>query len=79
MKEPEGGYIRLEVSDNGTGIAEENLTRIFKYKFTTSEDGHGFGLHSAALTANEMKGSLSAHSDGPGKGAVFTLELPFKT
>jgi signal transduction histidine kinase len=79
VKEPEGGHFRIEVSDNGIGIAEENLTRIFKYKFTTSEGGHGFGLHNAALTANEMNGSLSAHSDGPGKGTVFTLELPFKT
>jgi len=79
VKEPESGHFRIEVSDNGIGIAEENLTRIFKYNFTTSEDGHGFGLHSAALTANEMNGSLSAHSDGPGKGTVFTLELPFKT
>jgi signal transduction histidine kinase len=79
VKEPEDGHFRIEVSDNGIGIVEENLTRIFEYKFTTSEDGHGFGLHSAALAANEMNGSLSTHSDGPGKGAVFTLELPFKT
>lgn len=78
MKEPEGGQIRIEVCDNGIGIAKRNLTRIFKYKFTTSEDGHGFGLHSAALAASEMDGSLSVHSDGRGKGAVFTVELPFK-
>jgi C4-dicarboxylate-specific signal transduction histidine kinase len=79
IKEPEGGQIRIEVCDNGIGIAKENLTQIFKYKFTTSKDGHGFGLHSAALAANEMNGSLIAHSDGRGKGAVFTIELPFKT
>jgi len=78
MKEPEGGQIRIEVCDNGIGIAKRNLTRIFKYKFTTSEDGHGFGLHSAALAVSEMDGSLSVHSDGRGKGAVFTIELPFK-
>ena len=40
------------------------------------EEGHGFGLHSSALAAQEMGGSLVAHSDGPGKGATFTLELP---
>jgi len=79
VKEPEGGHIRIEICDNGMGIAKENLTQIFKYKFTTNKDGHGFGLHSAALAANEMNGSLTAHSDGPGKGTVFTIELPFKT
>jgi signal transduction histidine kinase len=41
--------------------------------------GHGFGLHSGALAANEMGGSLIADSDGPGKGAKFTLELPMHT
>ena len=53
------------------------LTRIFQYGFTTRQDGHGFGLHSSALAAQEMGGSLTAHSEGPGKGATFRLELPF--
>jgi len=79
VKEPEGGQIRIEVCDNGVGIAKRDLTQIFEHGFTTSKDGHGFGLHSAALAANDMNGSLSAHSDGRGKGAVFTIELPFKT
>jgi C4-dicarboxylate-specific signal transduction histidine kinase len=52
------------------------MTRIFQHGFTTRKDGHGFGLHSGALTARDLGGSLSAHSDGPGRGAVFTLELP---
>lgn len=39
--------------------------------------GHGFGLHSSALAAQELGGSLTVHSDGPGQGATFTLELPF--
>ena len=77
-KEPEGGQIRIEVCDNGMGIAKKNLTRIFEHGFTTNKNGHGFGLHSAALAASEMDGSLSVHSDGRGKGAVFTIELPFK-
>lgn len=38
----------------------------------------GFGLHSSALTAKELGGSLTAHSDGPGKGATFVLELPLR-
>jgi len=70
------GHARISVADNGSGIAPESLTKIFSHGFTTKKDGHGFGLHSGALAAKEMKGSLTVHSDGPGTGATFTLELP---
>jgi len=66
----------IQVIDNGEGIAAENLTRIFAHGFTTRKDGHGFGLHSCILAAMEMGGVLKVHSDGPGQGAIFTLELP---
>lgn len=69
--------LAIAVQDNGVGIAKENLTRIFAHGFTTREEGHGFGLHSAALAAEEMGGSLTVTSEGPGQGAVFTLEVPF--
>lgn len=68
--------VKLSVIDNGVGIAPENLTKIFSHGFTTKKDGHGFGLHSGALAAKEMGGRLIAYSDGLGKGATFTLELP---
>jgi signal transduction histidine kinase len=70
--------LRFEVTDNGVGIAAENLTRIFAHGFTTKSDGHGFGLHAAANAATEMGGTLTAHSDGPGLGATFTLEVPIQ-
>jgi PAS domain S-box-containing protein len=70
------GRIKISVVDNGIGIAPENLTRIFSLGFTTRPDGHGFGLHSGALAAREMGGTLLSHSDGPGLGATFVLELP---
>ena len=69
---------RIEVADNGVGIPEENLTRIFSHGFTTKQQGHGFGLHSSALAAKEMGGALTVHSDGVGHGATFTLELPLR-
>ncbi len=69
---------RIEVADNGVGISEDNLTKIFSHGFTTKEHGHGFGLHSSALAAKEMGGSLTVYSEGVGQGAMFTLELPFK-
>jgi PAS domain S-box-containing protein len=68
--------VQLIVHDNGVGIPAENLTRIFQHGFTTRANGHGFGLHSAANAAREMKGSLTATSNGIGTGATFTLELP---
>jgi len=70
--------VRIEVQDNGVGIAPELLTRIFQYGFSTRKEGHGFGLHSSALAAQELGGSLLAHSEGPGRGATFILELPFE-
>ncbi len=69
-------HLRIAVADNGDGIPAENLARIFNHGFTTRKDGHGFGLHSSALAAKELGGSLSVQSDGPGQGATFTLELP---
>jgi signal transduction histidine kinase len=76
---PESETVRIEVEDNGVGIAPENLTRIFSLGFTTRKSGHGFGLHSAALAAKQMGGSLRAESEGPGRGARFVLELPVKS
>jgi PAS domain S-box-containing protein len=72
---PAPGRIRVEVEDNGVGIPQDNLNRIFNYGFTTKKAGHGFGLHSSALVAKEMGGSLTARSDGPGTGAIFVLEI----
>jgi signal transduction histidine kinase len=70
--------VLITITDNGVGIAAENLTRIFSHGFTTRKNGHGFGLHSAALAANEMGGSLQVQSEGIGKGATFILELPVR-
>jgi PAS domain S-box-containing protein len=66
----------IAISDNGIGIAPEILPRIFTHGFTTRANGHGFGLHSAALAAQDLKGSLQGTSAGLGRGATFTLDLP---
>ena len=72
------GRAQIVVRDNGVGIPPENLTRIFAHGFTTKKNGHGFGLHSGALAARELGGDLSVASDGVGRGATFTLELPWQ-
>ena len=76
LAEPASGRLAITVADTGAGISAENLEKIFRHGFTTKKDGHGFGLHASVLSAREMKGDLTVHSDGPGRGAAFTLELP---
>lgn len=68
--------VRICVADTGIGILPENMTRIFTHGFTTKTSGHGFGLHSGALAAKELGGTLRAESPGKGLGATFILELP---
>jgi signal transduction histidine kinase len=70
------GGVRIEVRDNGVGIPPDNLPKIFTHGFTTKKTGHGFGLHNCANAAQQMDGSLSVHSDGPGQGASFVLRMP---
>jgi len=76
VEEGAPGQVRLVVRDNGVGIPQENLTRIFSHGFTTRTGGHGFALHTSILAARAMNGLLTASSDGLGQGATFTLELP---
>ncbi|HWN70623.1 MAG TPA: ATP-binding protein [Haliangium sp.] len=76
MTQPAEELVRIEVIDSGCGIPAELLTQIFQHGFTTRAEGHGFGLHASVLAARDLGGSLHAHSDGPGKGACFTLEIP---
>ena len=71
-----GDRVRIEVTDSGAGLAPENLTGVFAHGFTTKQNGHGFGLHSGALAARHLGGSLWAESAGLGLGATFILELP---
>ncbi len=72
----QGGRVRIQVSDNGAGIAPEVKVQLFTQGFTTREDGNGIGLHSSALAAQLLGGRLALESEGPDKGATATLELP---
>jgi signal transduction histidine kinase len=74
----EGSALFVRVGDSGCGIDAGHLTRIFSHGFTTKPGGHGFGLHSCAVAAREMGGSLHVHSEGAGCGATFTLRLPLQ-
>lgn len=73
------GFVRFEVTDTGVGISQEHASRLFTQGFTTRPDGHGLGLHSAALVAKQLGGSLQGHSDGEGLGATFTFDIPLQS
>jgi len=72
-------YVVIEIIDNGVGIDEDNLDKIFQFGFTTKIQGHGIGLHGSCNSAQELGGKLSVHSNGVNKGATLTLLLPYET
>ena len=69
-------HVSISVRDNGGGIALDQQSRIFAHGFTTKANGNGFGLHTAALTAGELGGTLAIAETRVGGGTTFTLELP---
>ncbi len=69
--------IEVQIADNGVGIDPQHLVKIFSYGFTTKKEGHGFGLHASSIAIQEMGGELKASSQGLGKGAIFTLTIPY--
>ena len=76
VQRSETDMVSIIISDNGIGIAPENLIKLFNHGFTTKANGNGFGLHSGANFAQQLGGSLIATSDGLGQGATFTLTFP---
>ena len=76
LKQKSNDTLLIQIIDNGIGIEKDNLKRIFTYGFTTKLNGHGFGLHTSALAVKDLHGEISVFSEGAGKGAIFTLELP---
>ncbi|HEY6451381.1 MAG TPA: PAS domain-containing protein [Steroidobacteraceae bacterium] len=73
------GQLEISVQDSGVGIPAELLPRIWEFGFTTKTQGHGFGLHSSAVAAQQLGGTIAAISDGPGRGARFCVKIPLDT
>jgi len=72
--EPDGA--RLEIVDNGAGIAPEHLSRLFDHGFTTKRKSQGFGLHYCANAVKEMSGAIKIEPNPEGEGARVTLFFP---
>jgi histidine kinase len=78
----EGGWAVVEVSDTGVGLGPLDLERVFERFYRAAgggqgrRPGSGIGLTIARSIAQAHGGSLVATSEGPGRGAAFTLRLP---
>lgn len=74
-----GRYGRISVEDEGVGIPEEALARIFEPYFTTKPSGHGTGLGLAmAWGIVEQSGGTIMVDSQPGRGSIFRIYLPMR-
>ena len=74
----EDGRAVVTVTDSGHGIEANDLENVFRFGFTTKSNGNGFGLHSAAIAMSDIGGAISVASEGPGRGATFTVTVPLQ-
>jgi signal transduction histidine kinase len=73
-------FLVSRVTDNGPGIPEDVITRLFKFGFSTKEKSHhsrGYGLYSCAETVKKYQGSITIESEN-GKGTSFVIRLPIR-
>ncbi len=70
-----GPWIHLSVEDNGSGMSQETLSRIFDPFFSTKFTGRGLGLAAALGIVRAHNGTLRVRSE-PGQGTVFDIFLP---
>ena len=75
MNLPRGSYVRLSFADQGIGIPEDSLKRIFDPYFTTKSSGKGLGLASAHSIVKRHGGHVGVSSE-TGRGTIFTIHLP---
>ena len=68
-------FLCLDVTDNGIGIAPENLKLIFSAGYTTKESGTGLGLHSSANFVIGSGGKIYPLSEGIGRGTTMRIML----
>jgi CheY-like chemotaxis protein len=70
-----GNYVKISIKDEGAGMPEETLPKIFDPYFTTKKEGRGLGLASCYSIVSKHGGAIEVESE-EGKGSTFTLYLP---
>jgi two-component system, NtrC family, sensor kinase len=78
VREHDRDQLHLHCNDNGVGIAQQDLQRVFEQGFSTKskETNYGIGLHWCANAMGALGGRIWAASEGPGLGASLHLMLP---
>lgn len=71
----EGDYVKIAITDQGTGISEEHLPKIFDPYFTTKPKGNGLGLTTSYSIVKRHEGLITVEST-LGKGTTFYIYLP---
>jgi CheY-like chemotaxis protein len=74
-KLPPGRYLEIRIKDQGIGISQENIDRIFDPYFTTKRAGSGLGLATSYSIIHKHGGEIAVTSD-PGHGSTFTVLIP---
>jgi PAS domain S-box-containing protein len=74
-RDEERDTVGIEVTDNGIGMDEETLGKVFNLHFSTKKGGHGLGLHNCKKIIEQHHGELRLKST-PGEGTTFTMVLP---
>jgi signal transduction histidine kinase len=69
------GGVRLEISDSGQGLTEEECQRLFTPYYTTKQHGTGLGLAIVQSVVSDHRGKISVSSVS-GRGTTFTIDLP---
>jgi signal transduction histidine kinase len=72
---PEADLVKIEISDSGSGITEENLSKIFEPYFSTKETGTGLGLAIVKKIIDDHNGTIEVES-ALSEGTKFTVKLP---
>lgn len=72
-----GGFVRIEITDTGKGIRDEDLKRVFEPFFTTKERGTGLGLAIARNIVEAHNGRIECRTE-VGKGTTFSIYLPLE-
>ena len=67
--------VRIEITDTGTGISDEDKTRLFEPYFSTKKKGMGLGLAIVSSIISDHNGMISVQDNHP-RGAKFIIELP---
>lgn len=77
LSNPEANSVKVEISDSGCGIADDDISKVFEPYFSTKETGTGLGLAIVKKAVDDHGGTISVASK-EGSGTTFTIILPAK-